>query len=390
MVFFFVGGKFKNMKKCNKCGVEKNFDEFYKNKKSKDNYSNFCKICFEEKRKEQQNKRKILNENRIIIIKEKQCCKCKKIKNIDCFYIELINTDGYSYSCIECRRSEGLNLKNKKLEPARAAKKLKKEQEKLLVGDNKRCAHCKEIKSKDNYVKNKIRKDGLNYQCKNCDKESKIKGRNKNKEKNKNLIINITEIKQCYMCKEIKTKNNFSKRLASVDSLEGFCKVCKKINKQKYINNLIETNKSATFDPYKPKYCTKCNQFKNRDNFHENLAHPDGLQSRCKPCQNKTVNISTNSRARQAYIDNYKPISEQDILDLINKSNNKCAYCKTDVMLGRNLHIDHIKALSKGGPHIIDNLAISCDKCNYRKGAMNKEDFLIKLQKIQEAEKKER
>ena len=45
------------MKKCNKCGEEKNFSDFYLEKGSKDGYRSKCKICFKEYA--QQNKEKI-------------------------------------------------------------------------------------------------------------------------------------------------------------------------------------------------------------------------------------------------------------------------------------------------------------------------------------------
>lgn len=44
----------------------------------------------------------------------------------------------------------------------------------------------------------------------------------------------------------------------------------------------------------------------------------------------------------------------------------RCYYCKTKVR-GGDAHIDHIIALSAGGPHFVENLCASCQPCNSRK-----------------------
>jgi 5-methylcytosine-specific restriction endonuclease McrA len=45
-----------------------------------------------------------------------------------------------------------------------------------------------------------------------------------------------------------------------------------------------------------------------------------------------------------------------------------CYYCKTFIPANK-VHFDHIIALIKGGSHSVDNLCVSCPKCNLSKGA---------------------
>lgn len=45
-----------------------------------------------------------------------------------------------------------------------------------------------------------------------------------------------------------------------------------------------------------------------------------------------------------------------------------CYYCQTSVSTAA-IHFDHIVPLSKGGPHTVENLCVSCASCNLRKQA---------------------
>ena len=58
---------------------------------------------------------------------------------------------------------------------------------------------------------------------------------------------------------------------------------------------------------------------------------------------------------------------------LLEKWNRQCAYCGVkDVPL----QIEHIHPRSKGGSNSITNLALSCEKCNIKKGTKDIKDFL--------------
>jgi len=46
------------MKKCNKCGIEKTFSEFYKNCRNKDGFECVCKVCTNLRNKEWRNQNK--------------------------------------------------------------------------------------------------------------------------------------------------------------------------------------------------------------------------------------------------------------------------------------------------------------------------------------------
>jgi hypothetical protein len=57
---------------------------------------------------------------------------------------------------------------------------------------------------------------------------------------------------------------------------------------------------------------------------------------------------------------------------LLEKWKRKCAYCKKT---GLKLEIEHINPKSRGGSNRVDNLTISCRKCNVKKGNKTAEEF---------------
>ncbi len=50
------------------------------------------------------------------------------------------------------------------------------------------------------------------------------------------------------------------------------------------------------------------------------------------------------------------------------KKSATCYYCQ-ESFPSSEIHFDHIIALSKGGPHSVENLCVSCAECNHRKSA---------------------
>ena len=58
---------------------------------------------------------------------------------------------------------------------------------------------------------------------------------------------------------------------------------------------------------------------------------------------------------------------------LLHKWERKCAYCGAE---GVPLQIEHIQPVARGGTNRTSNLALACEKCNQRKGAMDVRDFL--------------
>ena len=52
-----------------------------------------------------------------------------------------------------------------------------------------------------------------------------------------------------------------------------------------------------------------------------------------------------------------------------------CLWC--GVACEEGFHVDHVTPLSKGGPHELWNLAVTCPRCNLRKNARHPVAFLL-------------
>lgn len=73
----------------------------------------------------------------------------------------------------------------------------------------------------------------------------------------------------------------------------------------------------------------------------------------------------------------------KDLIELYDKQKGKCTLCGDELVFDTGkVHIDHIKAKSKGGLDEIENYQFLCSDCNYAKRNMDTKDFLILCLKI--------
>jgi 5-methylcytosine-specific restriction endonuclease McrA len=74
-------------------------------------------------------------------------------------------------------------------------------------------------------------------------------------------------------------------------------------------------------------------------------------------------------------------ITEYDVVIALQKCNFQCRYCGNKLK-SNNWHLEHIKALAKGGKNIRENLTGACKMCNTMKHAFDEREFLLKCEKI--------
>ena len=74
-------------------------------------------------------------------------------------------------------------------------------------------------------------------------------------------------------------------------------------------------------------------------------------------------------------------ISNQDVVDMISKQNNRCLSCGEDLTIIKK-EIDHIIPRSKGGSSELSNLQILCTPCNRGKHNFSWQEFLLHAKKI--------
>jgi len=141
------------------------------------------------------------------------------------------------------------------------------------------------------------------------------------------------------------------------------------------------------------KRCSKCKQVKPVSEFYEDRQQSDGHVYSCKACQ-KVHDAAYNkeyykehreeTRARQK---EYRQTAEGkavchkaeskhrarkrgatvgpvDVAAVYELSGHACIYCGAT----KDLTLDHIVPLSRGGPHCQENLVVACRSCNSSKG----------------------
>ena len=119
---------------------------------------------------------------------------------------------------------------------------------------SKKCSKCGEVKESNRFSNDKYCKDGLNSQCKLCNKKSALHWYKKNKKiqckvckisklgsinyKTKSQTCNECikkELKICNTCKTIKKNNDFYKQKSKKSGLTSNCKTCQKKYKSRSV-----------------------------------------------------------------------------------------------------------------------------------------------------------
>jgi len=72
----------------------------------------------------------------------------------------------------------------------------------------------------------------------------------------------------------------------------------------------------------------------------------------------------------------------KELTELFEKQEGKCFYCGDLIYssFDKELHVDHMVPLIKGGPNDITNIALACSKCNLSKHDKTAEEFLMEIQ----------
>jgi len=131
--------------------------------------------------------------------------------------------------------------------------------------------------------------------------------------------------------------------------------------------------KSAIYRKTNPDYVKQAN--KNR-----RLKNPEQERERCRKWfslnPEKRVIYEQNRRAKKkANGGKLSPLIREKLFEL---QMGKCACCKAKVNL-RNMHLDHVMPISKGGSHTDDNVQLLCQPCNQSKYAKHPIDFMQEM-----------
>ena len=173
----------------------------------------------------------------------------------------------------------------------------------MLTLKTKQCTKCKETKSVIDFYKDSTKKTGLSSSCGEC----------------------IKTLANEYALKHRKEKHDYDK--ARRDALGETLRAKKR--KAYSAGGFITSQKWA-------------------------LKNPERRRATARNSSHRVRTINKEGCVNTAIFTEWR-----------NTQARLCGYCGKSV--GENFHVDHVEPLSKSGTHTLDNLVISCPKCNVSK-----------------------
>ncbi len=156
-------------------------------------------------------------------ISEKTCSRCKSVKPVSEFHHNRTSGDGYSAQCKDCIKTYTIRYVENNKSGARRHDQ----------PGQKLCHTCNTVKPTTGFCQNVWHKDGRSTRCKECQSKYQREQRKRYKAKNSLEAVCVRE-KKCYVCKLIKSADEFYPNLNKHDGLASDCKSCAKVKKQKW------------------------------------------------------------------------------------------------------------------------------------------------------------
>jgi 5-methylcytosine-specific restriction endonuclease McrA len=210
-------------------------------------------------------------------------------------------------------------------------------------------------------------------------------------------VYNVMEEKKiCNKCGQLKNISLFSRRSDKLDGHETICKACKKVYNKQYreLNSekiktqgklyreenkvLIKQrkreyyldNKSKILNKNKEYYKQNYDQIQQYQNYYRDknkviLREKDKIykQTYTQTEHFKILNRLKSQKRRILKFNQSDNTVNLDVFKYLLYEFKNCPYCGKSLTQD-NKHIDHMRPLSKQGPHSKYNLIVCCNKCN--------------------------
>ena len=266
----------KEKKKCPGCNRTLPVTDFYSHETLKDGLNIYCIECSKRMRIVYVDKWEQQRESATKTPSTKECNICHRILSLHKFYQNRLYKDGYSGTCIACEKLRSRDYIQQW------------EKEGATIPEEKQCQSCKQILSADHFRRNKRKKDGLDYLCKECSRlllEQYSLRWSKERDSQKQIDFTLFPIfeKTCSICHETKPLTMFYPRKNSKDGCNASCKECNRKNQRLY----IEKQKKLPKIIPENKFCTACKRLLPASKFSKSGQRKDGLYIYCRKCQNK-------------------------------------------------------------------------------------------------------
>lgn len=159
--------------------------------------------------------------------------------------------------------------------------------------DNRTCCKCKESKPLEDFAKDKSKKSGHRYKCKQCSRRPK-------KDKPARVVVIITD-KICSKCKIDKPVEDFHKSKLILCGYESQCKQCRKLQEAKF------RLKEKQIPTEGVKKCGRCKDIFDVKKFVKDKSRGDGLSTVCKKCDKEMNDIYRANNVEKISLYNRRP-----------------------------------------------------------------------------------
>lgn len=171
--------------------------------------------------------------------------------------------------------------------------------------------------------------------------------------------------KQCTYCKQVKPVDQFGKHKQGRNGLNPNCKECNKARVKAYQDGLGEQYKlrKAAYDRvYRAENPRDRGEYWRANREH--LNRKKKLWALQNPEKSRAIKQNYKHRRRVQESDG---MTWAQLMQWRREQKKVCYWCGTKS--AKVFHVDHYTPLSKGGKHEASNLVLACPPCNFRKSA---------------------
>jgi 5-methylcytosine-specific restriction endonuclease McrA len=180
----------------------------------------------------------------------------------------------------------------------------------------------------------------------------------------------------CSKCGVPRERKDFRTDPRKKNGLRSICKVCDRASSREYYAShaaqyanyqALESTKQRMRN-YVKEHNTELTKYKQNHYEQNKEVYISRYKLWRKKHPDKALDQCQRRRARKSLT---RPqITSQSAKGFIlEKQHNRCCYCGRKFTEKNKPILDHLTPLSKGGAHVIENLAYACRSCNSRKGA---------------------
>lgn len=179
--------------------------------------------------------------------------------------------------------------------------------------------------------------------------------------------------KYCPGCETTKPVADFGRDSSRPDGLFSYCRICAREYSRERRAVLIASRVAKP--AAKRSKCRKCKTVKLAKWFYFDASRKNGLSAYCRRCTTE-IQRTTYPKYAERYRDavkKRKAAKRGATVEIVNRrkvwerDDGVCHICG-DPVAYKEMHLDHVKPLSRGGDHSYANCKAAHGPCNLRKG----------------------